>query len=72
MKIDKKTLDMLLGLPDDKLMQMMSLITGSQHGGTAPSAESIAGLRKVLSQVTDADIARAMELATLYKQGKKG
>ena len=71
MNIDKRTLDGLLKLPDDKLMQMLCLVTGTSNGKSA-SPESIAGLRKALSQVTDADIARAVELISAYKLGKKG
>lgn len=71
MNIDKRTLDGLLKLPDDKLMQMLCLVTGTSNGKIA-SPESIAGLRKALSQVTDADIARAVELISAYKLGKKG
>jgi len=73
MNIDKKTLNALLSLPDDKLMQMLSLVSGT--AGTSPktaSPETVAGLRNVLKQVTDADIARATELIAMYKQGKKG
>lgn len=72
MNIDKKTLDSLLNLPDDKLIQMIRLISGNNGTGKAMTRESIAGLRKMLSHVTDADISRATELIAMYKQGKKG
>lgn len=71
MNIDKRTLEGLLKLPDDKLMQMIRLVSGTSNAKNA-SPESISGLRKALSEVTDADIARAVELINVYKLGKKG
>ena len=71
MNIDKRTLEGLLKLPDDKLMQMIRFVTGGA-GGKNTSPESIAGLRKALAEMTDADISRAMELISAYKLGKKG
>jgi len=72
MNIDKRSLDALLTLPDDKLLQMIRVVTGNKDLGRTMSPESITGLRRALSRVTDGDIARALELIDLYKQGKKG
>ena len=71
MNIDKRSLDALLTLPDDKLLQMIRVVTGNKDLGRTMSPESITGLRRALSRVTDGDIARALELIDLYKQGKK-
>lgn len=68
---DKKTLDVLLNLPDDKLMQMLKMAVGSDVPVKNISPSTVAGLRSVLGKVTDEDISRAMELLTLYKNGKK-
>ena len=73
MKIDKKMLESLLNLPDDKLMQMIRMLTGNMGSSSKPpSPETVAGLRNVIKQVTDEDISRATELIEMYKQGKKG
>ena len=70
MNIDKRTLESLMELPDEKLIKMLSLVTGkSEFRSMTPS--SIAGLRKAIAEVTDADIARALELMTAYKDGKR-
>ena len=70
MVIDKKTLDSLLTLPDDKLLGMLSLAAGSvgvSLPGRSPDPAVIAGLRALLTDVSDADIARAGELLGLYQ-----
>lgn len=71
MNIDKRSLEALLTLPDDKLMKMLGLVMGKGDLGRSMPPDSVAGLRRALSRVTDGDIARAMELIELYKQGKR-
>lgn len=72
--IDKKMLDSLLGLSDERLMQMLRLLSGTAGlpSSKPPSAETVAGIRSVLRSMTDADLARATELISAYKEGKKG
>lgn len=72
--IDKKTIETMLALPDDRLMQMISIAAGAAGinlGGKTPSAETVSGLRAVLSEVDNSDIARFFELVSLYKKAKK-
>ncbi|MBR6808562.1 MAG: hypothetical protein IKM46_09350 [Clostridia bacterium] len=71
MKIDKKTLDSLLSLPDDKLIMMLRVISGGEFPKKAPDDATISGLRQMLGAVTDADLLRASELIGIYKKGKK-
>ena len=73
MKIDKKTLEMLSSLPDDKLWQMLSLIastSGVRMPQTRPDEKTMAGLRRAVSELSDGDIDRAMKLFEKYKEGR--
>lgn len=73
MKLDKKMIDQMLALPDDKLWQMFQLIsmgTGMKMGDKAPDSAGMRKLRAVMEDITDADIGRVMELLDLYKQTK--
>ena len=73
MKIDKKTLDMLSTLPDDKLWQMISVIastSGIRLPSSKPDEKTMAGLRCAVSNLSDGDIDRATELFSKYKEGK--
>ena len=71
MMIDKKTLDALLNLPDDKLMQMLKIAVGGDIPIKDVSPSTVAGLRDVLGKVTNEDISRAIELLSIYKNGKR-
>ena len=74
MKIDKKTLDMLSSLPDDKLWQMLSVIasaSGVRLPSDKPDAKAMAGLRCAVSELSDGDITRATELFSKYKEGRR-
>lgn len=71
MKFDKKTLDSLLTLPDEQLISMMRVISKGEFPIRKTDTRTIAGLRHMLSRVTDGDIKRASELLELYKLGKK-
>lgn len=73
MKLDKKTLDMLAALPDEKLWQMLRVVAlsiGVSMPDKMPEQEKMAGFRAALSNVGDGDIERAMELIDIYKGGK--
>ncbi len=73
MKLEKKMIDQLLALPDDKLWQMFQLLavgTGMKPGDKVPDASGMRKLRAVLEAVTDADIGRVTELIDLYKGTK--
>ena len=73
MKIDKKTLDMLSALPDDKLWQMLSVIasaSGIRLPSDKPDAKAMAGIRNAVADLSDGDITRATELFSKYREGK--
>lgn len=71
LKFDKKALDSLLNLPDEQLVSMLRVLSKGEFPTRKTDAGTIAGLRHMLSCVTDADISRACELIEQYKQGKK-
>lgn len=74
MKLDKKTLDLLSSLPDDKLWQMMRLVSASAGAALPekmPDAKKMAGLRAALSDVSEGDLDRAAELIGIYKGEKR-
>lgn len=73
MKIDKKTLDTLAALPDDKLWQMLSVIasvSGIRLPANKPDEKAMAGLRNAVANLSDGDISRASEILAKYKEGK--
>ncbi len=74
MKLDRKTLDMLSALPDDKLWQMLSVIasaSGVRLPSEKPDPKTMTGLRRAVSDLSDGDIARAAEIFSKYKEGKR-
>lgn len=74
MRIDKKALDMLSGLPDDSLWKMVCSI-GASNGldlsGMNVSSKDMQKLRSALGQVTDEDIGRALEIINSCKKQDK-
>ncbi|MBQ7923359.1 MAG: hypothetical protein IJ325_12435 [Clostridia bacterium] len=70
MKIDRKIIDNMLALPDEKLWQMLKLLM-TANGANPPDKNmdpvSMRKLRAVLTDVTDADIERVMTLMDIYK-----
>ena len=73
MKLDKKSLDMLASLPDEKLWQMVSVIasaSGIRLPKDRPDEKTMAGLRCAVSELSDGDIDRAAKLFDKYKEGK--
>ena len=74
MKIDKKTIDMLASMPDDKLWQMLSVIasaSGVRLPADRPDSKTMSGLRHAVTELSDTDISRATELFSKYKEGKR-
>ena len=74
MMLDKRAIDMLLTLDDEKLARVIKKI--ASDAGIDPSTVNIgerelAGLRAALSSATDGDLARAGELLKQYKDGKR-
>lgn len=73
MKLEKKMIDQLLALPDEKLWQMFQLFAmgnGLKMGDKAPDAVGMRKLRAVLGAVTDEDIGRVTDLISVYKETK--
>ncbi len=73
MMLDKKTIEKILALPDDKLLLVIKGL--AQNSGVDISnmnigKEQLAGIRSALSVATVEDIARAAELIKTY-QGKR-
>lgn len=74
MNIDKRTLDMLLTLSDDKLATVIKKLaadSGVDVSNFNISQADLAAIRATLSMATDSDIARATELIQNYKTTKK-
>ena len=74
MKIDKKMLDAMSALPDDKLWAMLRIVSaaaGLSLPERMPDAAQMKNLRAAISEVGDDDIKRAAELAAIYKGEKK-
>ena len=70
MKIDKKTINTLCSMPDDKLWAAVRLFASSSGISLAPrpaSPRDMAKLRHALNQLTEADISRACEIMKNFK-----
>ena len=70
MKIDKKIIDNMLALPDEKLWQMLKVLmvaNGANVSDKTMNPASMRKLRAVLSAVTEYDIERVTTLMDLYK-----
>ena len=70
--MNKKSIDKLLEMPDDRLMTMMKLLLGST--GIDVSARkfdetAVRRIRAVLREVTDEDLARIEVLMQRYREG---
>jgi hypothetical protein len=65
MKIDKKTIDLLLQMDDDRLWQAIGAVasaSGLRGIADMPRPKDLSGLRTALSTLSDADLTRAMEM----------
>ena len=70
--INKKNIDKMLALPDDRLIAMLRLVlsgVGVNLGGREIDPKTVRKIRAVLTEVTDSDIERVMRLADVYKRG---
>ena len=73
--INKSLIDKLLEMPDDKLLVTLRIILSSS--GVETSGKNLSKLdqatirkvRRVLAEVTDADIERVNHLTEVYKKG---
>ena len=70
MKLDRKTVDGFLRLPDDKLWQLLRLLAGPNTSLGEPNAEMLRKLRAVLAALTDADLERIDVLRAVFKDAK--
>lgn len=71
MKLDKRMIDSLLGLPDDKLSAVAVAFVGRFSAEKMRDAGRITAIRRVLSQVTEEDLQRVSELMSLYRRSKR-
>ena len=69
MKFDRKTVDSLLGMPDEKLGALAALLASAKgltrDGGLR--ADSARKLKEVMRDLSDGDIERISELIEIYK-----
>ncbi len=69
MKFDRKTVDMLKEMPDEKLGRLAASLAAGKgltgKGGMRPDAAR--KLKEVMGNLTDDDIARISELIDIYK-----
>lgn len=65
MKIDKKTIDSILKLNDDQLWSIIQILlkrSGYENLKEIKRPDDMSIIRKTLSNMSDSDITRAMEL----------
>ncbi|MBE6563108.1 MAG: hypothetical protein E7660_05170 [Ruminococcaceae bacterium] len=70
MKIDKRTIDNICRMSDDKLWGAVRLFASSSGVNLSPRCPSpgeMQKLRRTLSSLTDSDISRATEILKTYK-----
>ena len=70
MKLDRKTVDGFLRLPDDKLWQLLRLLAGQNTSLGEPNAAMLRKLRAVLAALTEADLERIDVLRAVFKDAK--
>jgi hypothetical protein len=74
MMLDKKAVEMILTLDDQKLAMIIQKL--ASDAGIDPSTlkigtSELSGIRSALSVATDSDLQRAGELIKSYKKGSK-
>ncbi|MBQ8370961.1 MAG: hypothetical protein IJ497_10840 [Clostridia bacterium] len=70
--INKKSIDKLLEMPDDRLLAMLKLLlssTGIDVSGKKFDERSVRRIRSVLEAVTDEDLERIDVLMQRYREG---
>ena len=70
MKIDKRTIDSICRMNDDKLwgaVRLFASSSGVNLPSGRPSPDEMQKLRRTLSSLTDSDISRAFEILKTYK-----
>ena len=70
--INRKSIDKLLEMPDDRLMTMLKLLMGSTGvdvSGKKFDESTIRKIRAVLEEVTDEDLERIDVLMKRYREG---
>ena len=75
MKLDMKTVQMLAGMPDDRLWATLHLFAAGM-GVELPERKrrkiDYDALRYTLSRITQEDVMRVNEISDIYKQFRKG
>lgn len=74
MMLDKKAVEMLLTLDDQKLalvIQRLASEAGIDPSSLKIGASELSGIRSALRMATDSDLQRAGELLKSYKKGSK-
>ncbi len=69
--INKKNIDELLEMPDERLWAMLKLVLGGAgvNIGGEMNPKTVRKLRALLREVTDNDLERVLYLADIYKRG---
>ncbi len=70
--INKKMIDKMLDLSDEKLLSMAKFLTasmGMESAGKQLNEKNIKKVRAVLSELTDQDLERVAYLTERYKNG---
>jgi hypothetical protein len=70
--INKKNIDKMLEMPDERLWAMLKLVLGGAGvnlGSGEMNPKTVRKLRALLGEVTDNDIERVLYLADIYKRG---
>lgn len=69
MVFDKKMLEKLLQMPDAQLLQMIRLMSGGNIS-KLPDEKKMRQIRAVLSAITEEDLGRIAELASVYQNAQ--
>ncbi len=70
--INKKAIDKLLEMPDDRFLAMLKILlgsTGMDMSGKQFDEKTVRKIRAVLREVTDEDLKRVDALMQRYKEG---
>ncbi len=72
MKLDKNTIDMITRMSDENLWRIICALgvsSGIDLSGVTVGPKEMQNVRKALSQMTDDDISRAIEIVENCKRG---